>query len=137
MQDRALALTDLANVSLESRIVSRFIDLVGAIDAKERQALIETLSSVDQAAVIQTTHDLPDDLQRSLVSDLERELGVKLDIRFETLDDLECGIALQTNSHKLGWNLRDFLTDLENDLRLMLEEEAIAKPKRSNEVAIK
>lgn len=131
------ALTDLADVSLESRIVSRFIDMVSSLDSGKRQALIETLHSAGQVAVVQTTHDLPDHLKRSLVSDLERELAVKLDVRFETLDDLECGIALQTNSHKLGWNLRDYLTDLENDLRLMLEEEAIAKPKRSNEAAIK
>lgn len=118
------ALGDLANVSLERRIVSRFQESLASLGETERSALLDSLSSVNQAAVIQTTHDLPDNLQTSLVACLENELEVKLDVRFETLPDLECGIAMQTNSHKLGWNLRDYLTELEDDLRKMIEEEA-------------
>lgn len=130
------ALNDLAGVTLENQIVSRFLDSVRSLGAKERQLLIHALASVNQIAVVQTTHELTNDLKSSLVTDLEQELQIKLDVRFETIDDLECGIAFQTNSHKLGWNLRDYMIELENDLRTMIEEEAIDSPNHTNNSAV-
>jgi F-type H+-transporting ATPase subunit b len=130
------ALSDLAGVSLESRIVSRFMDMVMALGPEERRVLIESLTGTNQCATIQTTHELPDKLQSSLVSHLEQQLDVKLAVTFETRDELECGIALLTNSRKLSWNLRDYLTELENDLRTMLEEKTTNKSSRAKEGAV-
>lgn len=120
------ALADLADASLESRIVSRFLDKVRNLGDGERDSLVATLASANQEAVIQTTYDLSKDLKSALVDELESLLKVSLDARFETVGDLQCGIALQTNSHKLAWNMRDYLTTLEDEMRTLFEEESSA-----------
>ena len=72
--------------------------------------------------------------QQRLFLGIEQTLQIKPHPRFETTEDLGCGIALQTNAHKLGWNLRDYLVDLESDLQALIEEQTLPS-ERSEPVA--
>jgi hypothetical protein len=56
-------------------------------------------------------------------------------VRFERSTDLLCGIALQTDAHKLAWDLNDYLTALEQAIGRALEEEAAASQSRKQQAA--
>lgn len=118
-----MVLDDLADVGLERQIVSRFVRLLKSLPSSDREDLARTLSQSDQIAVVQSKFELPDDVRSTIKNAIQDELMTKSEIRFETVDDLECGIALQTNSHKFSWNLRDHLTKLQNDFVAILNEQ--------------
>ena len=121
------ALADLASVNLERQIVEHFLHRVERLEDGAQQAVIASLQEGYRVAVIQTTYTLADDLQQAITNTLQKRFRGDVDIRFEQSDDMLCGIALQTDAHKLAWNLRDYLISLEQALQQTLEEEAVAK----------
>ena len=129
------ALTDLAGTDLERQMVERFVREVEALGDGERDAVLESLEEGEQIAVVQTTQELPQELRRKIVDSLRRQFLEDLEVRFEQSDDLICGIALQTDAHRLAWDLRDYLTSLEQELRKTLEEETAARRPREHQSA--
>jgi len=121
------ALKDLAGAELESQIIRRFLQRIERLDDVHREQVIVSLRQGMRLALVQTSFELQADQQAEIARTLESQLLSDLNVQFETSDDLLCGIALQTNSHKLAWDLRDFMTELEQDLRQTLEEEVSAK----------
>ena len=127
------ALADLAGANLERQIVEHFLHQVERLEDDARQTVIASLQEGDRVAVVQTTYELAEDLQQAITNTLQEEFLGELNIQFEQSDDLLCGIALQTDAHKLAWNLRDYLISLEQELQQTLEEETAAKTVRKTE----
>lgn len=126
-------LTDLADENLERRMVEQFLRRIEQLPDSERQAVDASLHGGQQAIIVQTSHPLNDELQQRITTSLESAFAGTPRLEFEQTDDLICGIALQTNSHKLAWDLRDYLASLEQELQQMLEEEATSKAPRQAE----
>lgn len=118
------ALRDLADAELETCIVEKFLHRLQHLDDDAKQDLLDSLEKGERTAAIQTAFQLSDVLRDRLSTTLKNQLGDDLDMRFEESTDLMCGIALHTNAHKLAWELSDYLTDLEQEMRNALEEEA-------------
>lgn len=116
------ALADLADTSLESRMVDRFLQSLKTLSDPERMELAKTLKAGGHGVVIQSAHPLSAPLKLALAQELETILGTKVDVHYEQRNDLQCGIALQANSHKLAWNLKDYLAELEQQIRKMIDE---------------
>jgi F-type H+-transporting ATPase subunit b len=129
------ALADLAGENLESQIVQHFLHKVGRLGDDERQAVTASFQQGNRVAVVQTSHELGKDLQQAITNTLQERFVEDLDIHFEQSTDLLCGIALQTNAHKLAWNLRDYFDSLEQELKRTLEEEAATRKPRPKESA--
>lgn len=127
------ALSDLAGANLEQQMVEKFLQMVESLGKREREAVIASLQEENQVAVVQTTHQLTDDLQQSISETLRRNFLNDVDVQFENSGDLLCGIALKTDAHKLAWDLRDYLTSLEQELRKTLEEETASRRSRETE----
>ena len=121
------ALSDLAGTTLESQIVEQFLQRIRHLDDVHRKQVVESLLKAKGAMVVQTSLELQSDQMTKVATTLKNTLLSDMDVQFETSDDLLCGIALQTNSHTLAWDLRDFLNDLEQELRVTLEEEVSSK----------
>lgn len=131
------ALADLAGARLEQQMVEQFLDKLARLEEEERRAVIASMEERREVSV-QTTHELPDDLREAITQTLRQRFLPNLDVEFEQSPDLLCGVALQTNAHKLAWNLRDYLTALEQELRHTLEEEAAARePAREGSANVK
>lgn len=127
------ALNDLAGANLERQIVEHFLRKVERLEDDARQAVIASLQEGDRVTVVQTTFELAEDLQQAITHTLQEKFLGELDIQFEQSDDLLCGIALQTDAHKLAWNLRDYLTSLEQELQQTLDEESRVQSRESSE----
>jgi F-type H+-transporting ATPase subunit b len=127
------ALSDLADADLERQMVRRFAREVEQLGQAEREAVISSLKSRKRTAVVQTTRPLPDDLQAVIASVLRERLLPEVRVKFEQSDDLVCGIAVQTDSHTLAWDLRDYFASLEQELRNSLDEETAARRPRPRE----
>ncbi len=129
------ALADLASANLERQIVEHFLQKVERLENSERQAVIASLNEGNRVAVVQTTCDLADNLQTDITRALQERFLGDLDIHFEQSDDLLCGIALQTDAHKLAWDVRDYLNSLEQELQQTLDEETATRKSRRQQTA--
>lgn len=116
-------LSDLSDAELEERIVQTFIGQLENLSDEERAKIQKSFEVGDHQAVIQTAFEHPDKLEHRLTAKLTAEFGEELEVRYERSDDLICGIALQTNSHKVAWDLGDYLQHLDEEIRQALEEE--------------
>ena len=116
-------LSDLSDAELEERIAQSFIRQLDQLSDEERAKIDRSFENSGFRAVIQSAFEPPAELQIRLTSKLKEKFGDKLDVRYERSDDLICGIALQTNSHKVAWDLGDYLRYLDEEIRQTLEEE--------------
>lgn len=103
---------DMADESLQGLMVKRFLKLVRKSDPRT----LQIHSGGNQPTVIETSHELSESEQRSI-----REVIVGLDSSVQNLEfkinpQLICGIELWSPGCKLGWTVRDSLSDMESDL---------------------
>jgi len=115
------ALPELTDLPLESQAVRSFLRRLEQMDPSDREELARARAG-GGPAVVQSTFDLPPE-DRGLVEEtMNRLFPPALPIRFETTPDLICGVALRVGGYTAGWNLRDFLGQLEDDFVLGLRE---------------
>ncbi len=126
-------LMDLADADLERQIVSHFIQRLERLPDSEREAVISSLQAAGSCAIVQSAHELSGDLRQALLDALRERFLKDLEIRFEFSEDLVCGIALQTDGHKLAWSVGDYLNSLTEELRQTLDEGAGPKDSPSAE----
>lgn len=131
------ALTDLADADLERRVSEKFLARVEQLGDPQRREVIAALRESDHTAVVQSAFQMPEELRQEIIGVLRQQLLDDLEVRFEPSPDVLCGVALRTRTHKLAWELSDYLTGLEQQLRQMLEEETHAKKTRHGEPAMK
>jgi len=102
----AKILTDLADITLQDRMIAVFIKNVKALNKKDQQT---ALSAKD--AVIASAFTLSQPQQKMLKSDLKIDT-----ITFKVVPHLVSGIELSVKGHKLAWSINDYLTTLETDM---------------------
>ena len=129
------ALAELANASLEQQIVERFLHKVERLGDAERREIVASLHDDNRIAVVQTTCRLTDDLQNCVTRTLQERLATDLQVQFEQSEELLCGIALQTNAHKLAWSLHDYFSSLERELQQAMDEATATRKHRQPEKA--
>lgn len=130
------ALSDLADAELERQVVQCFLDKVDSIGERERSEVLDSMKDGEHVVVVQTAWKLPDELREAVVHALQRSFLSDLDVQFEESADLVCGVALQTDAHKLAWDVRDYLASLEQELQRTLEEETAVKRQRGDGAAM-
>ena len=119
-------LDDLADTELERRIAEKFIALLNQLGDPQRNEVMASLWQGENTVVVQSAFALPEDLQQRIAETLRTRFVDSIEVTFEQAPALICGIAIQTNSHKLAWELDDYLTGLEESLHAALEEETLA-----------
>lgn len=126
------ALAELADASLEARMVEVFIRRLHAMDDITRTTLATALSTLDAAAParVRSTFDLSADQRKAIQSALNTAFASEIPLQFDTDAELVSGIELTVPGQKLGWNIADYLAELEQTLAdlLVTAPAAVAKP---------
>lgn len=103
------ALTDLADVELERYVVDVFASRLRSVVPE----VIPASLADSREVVIHSAFELPDEARERLVDILQQQVGDHVDLHFEVNSDLISGLLLKTSDYQLGWNLRDYLSLLE------------------------
>lgn len=113
------ALDKLADAELEQQMLHRFNQMIIDRDADVKEALDRS----DTQLTIYSTIALPDDQKQNIRDTLIEHIEHDVEMTFERDADLICGIVLQTGDYRIGWNIQQYLTTLENHMRELLDEE--------------
>jgi len=112
-------LGDLAEASLEERVVDVFVHRLRDLDAARKKTLQEAVQAVTEVTVTSTF--VLSDGQRSIVrSTLDRALSRSTVLRFAISSDLLCGIRISAGGEQIAWDIADYLNALDEKLDALL-----------------
>ncbi len=110
-------LGELADASLEERVVRRFVERLRAADDQARDAVRRARDHLTVASAFELG-----DQARDLVVDAVRELaGRDAEPAFEQDPELICGIELRLEGYKLSWTVDRYLDAIEQRVAEQLE----------------
>jgi len=125
---RALRATldDLADGSLEERMVSVFVERLGKLDEPARAELREAVAEADEPPRVVTSFGLPEGQRERVLEALAGVLGEGVEVSFAESADLVCGIELRTPGTRLAWSVDGYVGDLEERIAESLRERSRA-----------
>jgi F-type H+-transporting ATPase subunit b len=111
-----MALTDLAGVELEERMVEVFIDRVRALPESQRELLRSAAAGAParnpRTALVRSAFELALVTRTRIKAVVTETLLADLPLRFEKVPGLVCGIELTLEGVKLAWSVTDYLTSM-------------------------
>lgn len=119
-------LRDVASYDLQVAAVEAFEKRLGEADEETADAIKSALARADGDVRIVSAAELPeaqrDRLRQRVGEWADREIAPE----FQTDGSLICGIELEAADHRLGWNARDYLSELRE--RIADTVSAVASP---------
>lgn len=97
-------LGDLADTTLEERMIAVFITRLQALSDKEKS----TFSS--ESVIVTSAFALSSAQQKALKAEIKAD-----SVKFKVMPELLSGIELSANGHKLAWSISDYLETLEQE----------------------
>lgn len=116
------ALADLADADLEQRMIDSTLGRLEKLEEEPRSRLQESTRPA-AGLVVRSAFAIPAKDRRRLTKKLHEVLGAKPEVRYETAPELLCGIEIDSHGCVVGWNLGEYLRELEEDLGRTLEKE--------------
>lgn len=106
---------DLADAELEERVAKTFINKLKNLDDAEKENLSKAKSS---DLLVECAFDLSDSLRKDITKAISEVAGSKkkFEVKFETNDELTCGLQLKIGGWAILWSLDSYLNALEEDL---------------------
>lgn len=111
------SLSDLAEVELEEQIIESFIRQIESLDNQSRQEMAAT----DQPFRVTSSFALKPSVHDRLTGIIHHHIAPDVKVVFNESAELICGIQLTASGRRLGWNLADYLEDMEQHVQLQLE----------------
>jgi F-type H+-transporting ATPase subunit b len=119
------ALTDLAGTGLEARMVEVFVRQLRDLSRAEKERLAALPTSPEVPVLVRSAFDLAAP-QRTLIEAAVREaLSGGMQISFEVVPDLVCGIELIMGGEKIAWSISDYLAALGKGVNDLLKAQHI------------
>lgn len=120
------ALSDLADVELEERIIDEFLRRVKDLDEEESAKLRKAISGGGNRVTIQSAFGIPAPRQAIIEEVLKKQITNGFTIRYLEQPDIVSGIEMRVNGHKIAWSLNEYLETLVENLTETLQKEAHA-----------
>jgi F-type H+-transporting ATPase subunit b len=108
------ALTDLAAVDLEERMVGVFLDRLDKMSEAAKEQLGIALRT--DRALVQSAFDLAPPQRLRIEQALDRSFAAKIEPTYATAPDLVSGIDLTAGGEKIGWSIADYLAALQKTI---------------------
>ena len=113
-------LQDLATASLEERVGAVFTRRLGEMDDKAKQALGAALKTSSEPALLMSAFEMPAPQRATIQNALNETFSAEIRVQFKTAPDTICGIELSANGQKIGWNIAEYLTALDQKVGELL-----------------
>jgi F-type H+-transporting ATPase subunit b len=110
------ALSDLADTSLEDRMVDVFIVRLAGVASHGGDAISALDPTPVRVALVRSAFELSSVGRAKLEAAVNQHLGAQVVIRFAIAAELICGIELIVDGVKLAWSVSNYLSTLAQDV---------------------
>jgi len=114
-------LRDLADVSLEERIVLSFMDRLKNADAETLEMLKQ--ADLETGVTVRTSFEVEEELEKKLVRYLKSLVAEGVPLIHEVIPDEIAGIELVAMGKKISWSVGEYLDDLKQRFGEALKED--------------
>jgi F-type H+-transporting ATPase subunit b len=114
------ALHDLADDDLEARILESFTNRIQHMDREGKEQLI----SGEGRLLVRSAFEIGSTERGKLTRFLHREVAKELEVDYQQDSELLGGVEIKAAGKKISWNLRDYLTTLEEKTVNALDRQA-------------
>lgn len=104
-------LRELADQTLQTRLVERFLSRLSATDLRALHA--SSGNPADAGLVVESSHELSEEHRAQITAALS---DVSSEVTFRCNSNLICGVELQCPGYRFTWNLREAVAEVESDL---------------------
>jgi len=117
-------LNDLASMSLEAKVVEAFKRRLTNLDKSQKALLAKALNTLPNAepVMLRSAFKLSVTQREAIKTALEHTFDIAIALKFETREDLICGIEVSANGQKIVWNIADYLQSFEQVVDDLLHE---------------
>jgi F-type H+-transporting ATPase subunit b len=120
-------LGDLADASVEERMAELLARRLHDLSAEARRALGEVVGAATEVTV-RSAFDVPGKQRAVIQAAVDEALSRSIALRFENSPNTLCGIELQAGGRKVGWNIADYLSALDDKLAAVIEAQRASNP---------
>lgn len=113
-------LSEIASADLEAQMVTKLIERLHAIGAKNRKRLQAAFESAGEPLLVRSAFELPQEQRAAIQSALKEILGAEYETRYEAVPALVSGIEIIANGQKVAWSLSNYLGSLEQDIEALV-----------------
>jgi F-type H+-transporting ATPase subunit b len=114
------ALADLAEESLEERMVDVFLHRLHELNGTEKEQLSRAIAAGNSPVTVRTAFDLTPEKRSKAENAIKEALGTNAQVRFEIAPRLISGIEIAANGHKVAWSVDVYLTSLAEGIAELL-----------------
>ena len=114
-------LADLSSTNLETSLGEVFLRRLRALDGPMKENFVNALKTSFEPTCVRSTFDLTPDQKIAIQNILNEMSSATIQVRFEVVADLICGIELVANGQKIAWSITDYLGSLEKKIGEMLD----------------
>jgi F-type H+-transporting ATPase subunit b len=116
-------LKDLADVSLEEKITTVFLQRLKSLDADAQKSLKDAFSTSSEPAQIRSAFELSSSQQETIQQQFNTLFTKAAPIKFHVDSALVNGIELSINGWKLAWSITEYLNSLEKSVAQRLNKQ--------------
>ena len=116
------ALQDLATVDLEAQIIEVFLEDLRNLDEERASTLINVIHEGGKVLTVHSAFAIPEKTHRKITHALRERLIDDVEVRFTTMPELMCGVAVEARGQKIVWSLEHYLDALEQNIAVLLAE---------------
>ena len=106
-------LQQLAGADLQQRMYDQFGDRIQEIDEAQREEILQHLGNGAAKVSVVSAYDLDEKHRERIRETVVQLFGGDGQINFETNKELICGIELDVGGYSFGWNVKEFIGDVE------------------------
>lgn len=108
-------LSELASADLEESIVRNFVSRIKQLDDADREKVNAHLLSEESEFVVRSTFKLSDVWRDELREVICQCFDSDVHVSFKESADLICGLQLDVGGYSFGWNVNEFVRNIESD----------------------
>lgn len=121
-------LKELADSSLEDKIVTVFIERLKNLDDEEKKKFADAFKSSKEDIIIQSAFELESSQQTEIEKALKKILHEKSTFQFKTEPELVSGIELNANGYRIAWSISEYLSSI----KIAIDEVIAPKSKKAS-----
>lgn len=115
-------LADLAGTTLESRIVSVFLQKLKDLSKAEVKQLKSGFKTNGEPVIVRSAFELPPEQQAAVEQGVKKLLGPELPVQFRASPEEVGGIELSAGGYTIAWTITEYLDALEKRITALAEE---------------
>ena len=116
-------LKDLADVSLEEKIIAVFLQRLKSLDVDAQKSLKDAFSASSEPALLHSAFELSSSQQETIQQQFNTLFSRAAPIQFHVDSELVNGIELSIHGWKLAWSITDYLNSLEKSVAQRLNKQ--------------